>query len=62
MATVPLTFSFAQLAKGKSLGCSKPETNSQAQALATHCVEYSTISMSYRIAFYRNKLSTTRCE
>jgi hypothetical protein len=61
-ASVPLTFSFAQLAKGKSLGLSKPATNSQAQALATHCVEYSTISKSYRTAFYRNKLSTTRCE
>ena len=32
-------FSFAQLAKRKSLGRSKPATNSQAQALATHCVE-----------------------
>ncbi len=31
--------SFAQLAKRKSLGRSKPATNSQAQALATHCVE-----------------------
>ncbi len=50
--SVPLTFSFAQLAKGKSLGRSKPATNSQAQALATHCVEYSTISKSYRTAFY----------
>ncbi len=50
------------LAKGKSLGRSKPATNSQAQALATHCVEYSTISKSYRTAFYRNKLSTTKCE
>jgi hypothetical protein len=30
--TVPLTFSFAQLAKGKSLGRSKPATNSQAQS------------------------------
>jgi hypothetical protein len=38
--TVPLTFSFAQLAKGKSLGRSKPATNSQIQALATHCVDY----------------------
>jgi hypothetical protein len=37
---VPLTFSFAQLAKGKSLGCSKPVTNSQIQAIATHCVDY----------------------
>ena len=59
---VPLTFSFAQLAKGKSLGRSKPATNSQAQALATYGVEYSTISKSYRTAFYRNKMSTTRCE
>ncbi len=62
IAAVPLTFSFAQLAKGKSLGRSKPATKSQAQALATHCVEYYTISKSYRTAFYRNKLSTTRCE
>jgi hypothetical protein len=30
--SVPLTFSFAQLAKGKSLGCSKPATKSQIQA------------------------------
>ncbi len=37
---VPPTFSFAQLAKGKSLGRSKPTTNSQIQALATHCVDY----------------------
>ncbi len=37
---VPLTFSFAQLAKGKSLGRSKPATNSQIQALETHCVDY----------------------
>ncbi len=59
---VPLTFSFAQLAKGKSLGRSKPATNSQAQALATHCVENSTTTKSYRTAFYRNKMSTTRCE
>jgi len=36
---VPLTFSFAQLAKGKSLGRSKPATKSQIQALATHCVD-----------------------
>ncbi len=40
-------FSFAQLAKRKSLGRSKPATNSQAKALATHCVEYSTISKPY---------------
>ncbi len=38
--TVPLTFSFAQLAKGKSLGRSKPATKSQIQAQATHCVDY----------------------
>ena len=37
---VPLTFSFAQLAKGKSLGPSKPATKSQIQSLATHCVDY----------------------
>jgi hypothetical protein len=47
VGSVPLTFSFAQLAKGKSLGRSKPATNSQAQGLTTHCVEYSTISKSY---------------
>jgi hypothetical protein len=40
LATVPLTFSFAQLAKGKSLGRSKLATKSQIQALATHCVDY----------------------
>ena len=61
-AAFAANFSFAQLAKRKSLGRSKPATNSQAQALATHCVEYSTISKSYRTPFYRNKLSTTRCE
>jgi hypothetical protein len=38
--TVPLTFSFAQLAKGKSLGRSKSATKFQIQALATHCVDY----------------------
>jgi hypothetical protein len=38
--SVPLTFSFAQLVKGKSLGRSKPATNSQIQAQATHCVDY----------------------
>jgi hypothetical protein len=37
---VPLTFSFAQLAKGKSLGRSKPTTKSQIQAQATPCVDY----------------------
>ncbi len=31
--SVPLTFSFAQLAKGKKLGRSKPATKSQIQAL-----------------------------
>ena len=57
-------FSFAQLAKRKSLGRSKPATNSQAQApQRQHTVwNISTISKSYRTAFYRNKLSTTRCE
>jgi hypothetical protein len=38
--SVPLTFSFAQLAKGKSLGRSKPATKSQIQALATHGMDY----------------------
>ncbi len=40
LSSEPLTFSFAQLAKGKSLGRSKPATNFQIQALATHCVDY----------------------
>ncbi len=39
LSSEPLTFSFAQLAKGKSLGRSKPATNFQIQALATHCVD-----------------------
>jgi hypothetical protein len=30
-------FALLNLPKGKSLGRSKPETNSYAQALATHC-------------------------
>ncbi len=55
-------FSFAQLAKRKSLGRSKPATNSQAQALQHTWWNISTISKSYRTAFYRNKMSTTRCE
>ncbi len=55
-------FSFAQLAKRKSLGRSKPATNSQAQALQHTVWNISTISKSYRTAFYRNKMSTTRCE
>jgi hypothetical protein len=33
LSGVPPTFSFAQLAKGKSLGHSKPTTKSQIQAL-----------------------------
>ncbi len=49
LSSEPLTFSFAQLAKGKSLGRSKPATNSQIQALATHCVDY----------FYYIKASTS---
>jgi hypothetical protein len=55
-------FSFAQLAKRKSLGRSKPATNSQAQALQHTVWNISTISKPYWTAFYRNKLSTTRCE
>ncbi len=55
-------FSFAQLAKRKSLGRSKPATNSQAQALQHTVWNVSTISKPYWTAFYRNKLSTTRCE
>ena len=55
-------FSFAQLAKWKSLGRSKPATNSQAQALQHTVWNISTLSKSYRTAFYRNKMCTTRCE
>ncbi len=55
-------FSFAQLAKRKSLGRSKPATNSQAQALQHTVWNVSTISKPTWTAFYRNKLSTTRCE
>ncbi len=33
-------FALLNLPKGKSLGRSKPETNSDAQALATHCVGF----------------------
>jgi hypothetical protein len=33
-------FRLLNLPKGKSLGRSKPETNSYAQALATHCVGF----------------------
>ncbi len=55
-------FSFAQLAKRKSLGRSKPATNSQPQALQHTVWNVSTISKPYWTAFYRNKLSTTRCE
>jgi hypothetical protein len=33
-------FALLNLPKGKSLGRSKPETNSYAQALATHCVGF----------------------
>jgi hypothetical protein len=59
---VSLTFSFAQLAKGKSRGGSKPATKSQIQALATHCVDYFYYIQALLTAFYRNKMSTTRCE
>ena len=47
-------FSFAQLAKMKSLGRSKPATNSQAQALQHTVWNVSTISKPYWTAFYRN--------
>jgi hypothetical protein len=40
-------FSFAQLAKWKSLGRSKPATNSQAQALQHTVWNVSTISKPY---------------
>jgi hypothetical protein len=33
-------FALLNLPKGKSLGRSKPETNSYAQAVATHCVGF----------------------
>ncbi len=56
------TFSFAQLAKGKSLGRSKPATKSQIQALQHTVWIISTISKPYWTAFYRNKMSTTRRE
>jgi hypothetical protein len=61
--TVPLTFSFAQLAKGKSLGHSKPATISQIKALQ-HTVWIILLypSLTKLTAFYRNKMSTTRCE
>ncbi len=55
-------FSFAQLAKRKSLGRSKPATNSQAQALQHTVWNVFTITKPYWTAFYRNKLSTSRCE
>ncbi len=48
-------FSFAQLAKRKRLGRSKPATNSQAQAPQHTVWNVTTISKSYRTAFYRNK-------
>ncbi len=62
LSGVPLAFSFAQLAKGKSLGRSKPATNSQIQALQHTVWIIFTISKPYWTAFYRNKMSTTRCE
>ena len=40
-------FSFAQLAKRKSLGLSKPSTNSQAQAVQHTVWNVSTISKPY---------------
>ncbi len=55
-------FSFAQLDTRKSLGRSKPTTNSQAQAPQHTVWNIFTISKSYRTAFYRNIMSTTRCE
>jgi hypothetical protein len=44
---VPLTFSFAQLAKGKSLGRSKPATKSQIQPLQHTVWMIFTISKPY---------------
>ena len=38
--TCAADFALLNLPKGKSLGRSKPETNSYAQALATHCVGF----------------------
>ena len=51
-------FSLLNLPKGKSLGRSKPATNSYAQALQHTMRKTSTISKSYWTAFYRNKMST----
>ena len=55
-------FRLLNLPKGKSLGRSKPATSSYAQALQHTMRKTSTISKSYWTAFYRNKMSTTRCE
>jgi hypothetical protein len=40
LATCAAGFALLNLPKGKSLGRSKPETNSYAQALAAHCVGF----------------------
>ena len=51
-------FALLNLPKGKSLGRSKPETNSYAQALATHCVGF-LLYPSLLNCLMRNKISTT---
>jgi hypothetical protein len=51
-------FRFAQLAKGKSLGRSKPATNSYAQALQ-HTVWDSYYIQALLNCLMRNKISTT---
>ncbi len=52
-------FALLNLPKGKSLGRSKPETNSYAQALATHCVGFLLYPSSSELPLMRNKISTT---
>ncbi len=47
---------------GWLIGRSKPATNSQAQAPQHTVWNISTLSKTYRTVFYRNKMSTTRCE
>ena len=44
-------FILLNLPKGKSLGRSKPETNSYAQALATHCVGFLLYSNSAELPY-----------
>jgi hypothetical protein len=54
MTKCAANFSFAQLAKRKSLGRSKPATNSQAQALQHTVWNVSTISKPYWTAIEIN--------